>query len=139
MSFLVDTNVLSEFAKDHPDDNVFKWVLSNEANLYVSSFTLGELKYGVAILPEGKRKQVLQAWLTRTYEILEGRILSFDRIVADTWAEVRASLRKEGRVLPTIDSIIAAIAIRHDLTIATRNVRDFDGMSVPVVNPFEAL
>ena len=138
MKYLLDTNVLSQFAKDKPDSHVDKWVSENEANLYVSTLTIGELKYGISVLPEGKRKRVLQAWLTRTNDIMDGRILSFNRAVAYVWAEMRASLRKEGRMIPSIDGMIAAIAIRYELAIATRNVADFEGVGVRLINPFEA-
>ncbi len=138
MSFLADTNVLSELARARPSDQVVKWARANQGQLYVSTITLGELKFGVAILRESKRKRALQEWLSRLNEIMDGRTLSFNRAVAYVWADMRAKLKRDGHIMPVADGMIAAIAKRHDLTIATRNTADFHGIGVPVFNPFES-
>lgn len=137
MSFLVDTNILSELAKSKPSDPVVEWAREHQSDLYISTITLGELKYGIAVLRESKRKRALQDWLTRTNEIMEGRILSFNRAVAYVWADLRAKLKRDGQNLPVADGLIAATAKRHELTIVTRNTADFAATKLSVLNPFE--
>ena len=137
MSYLVDTNVLSELTKSSPDDNVITWMRDHESELYVSVITLGELKYGIAILPDGKRKTALQAWLSQTAKTMEGTTLSFNRSVSYVWADLRAAAKSKGVDLPLADGMIAATAKRHELTVATRNAIDFRHAKVKTVDPYE--
>ena len=137
MSYLVDTNVLSELTRPAPDANVVAWMRENENQLYISTITLGELKNGIAVLPDGKRKAALQAWLSQTAKVMDGTTLAFNRSVAYVWADLRASAKSKGIDLPLADGMIAAIAKRHELTVATRNIADFKHAKVKTVNPYE--
>ena len=137
MSFLVDTNVLSELAKPKPDAKVVAWLRDNEPNLYVSSITIGELRKGVESLPAGKRRAALQTWLTGMCQRMEGRVLSFNVATAHVWGQMVARWDKSGRSVPALDSQLAATASRHGLTMVTRNVDDFKHTGVKVLNPFQ--
>lgn len=135
MSYLVDTNVLSELAKSNPDARVVEWLREHEGELYVSAITIGELRRGIERLSAGKRKAGLQAWLNDLCRVMEGRILSFNASTAHVWGQILAKCEKKGVTLPSLDSQIAATAHRHGLAIVTRNDSDFRGTGVKVVNP----
>lgn len=137
MSFLVDTNVLSELAKAKPDAKVVAWLRDNEPKLYVSSISIGELRKGVESLPTGKRKAGLQTWLNGICQRMEGRILSFNTSTAHVWGQLVASWEKSGHTVPALDSQLAATASRHGLTMVTRNVDDFKSTGLKVLNPFQ--
>jgi predicted nucleic acid-binding protein len=138
MGFLVDTNVFSEHLKRSPQPEVLAWIRENESELYLSTITVGEIRLGIELLDEGKRKQQYEKWLQGLTRIMQGRILSYNRASAHVWGQMQASLEKSGGRLPDLDSQIAAIALRHGLTVATRNESDFLRTGVTVVNPFEA-
>lgn len=138
MKYLVDTNVLSELTRASPDPNVVNWMRDHENELHFSTITLGELRYGIAILPDGKRKTALQAWLSQTARLMEGTTLAFNRSVAYVWADLRAAAKSKGIDLPLADGMIAAIARRHELTVATRNTSDFEHAKIKTVNPYES-
>ena len=136
--FLIDTYVLSEYSRpEDPDVLVRAWLETAPRELqYVSVINLAEIKKGIELLAEGRRRRELQNWLANELEDwFSGHILPVDRRVADCWAQLAAGGIKIGRPLPTIDSLIAATAIAHNLTIATRNVRDFEAAGVKVINP----
>ena len=137
--FLIDTNVLSEYSRpDGPDVRVRAWLEMAPRELqYVSVINLAEIKKGIELLAEGRRRRELQNWLANELEDwFSGHILPVDRRVADCWAQLAAGGIKIGRPLPAIDSLIAATAIAHNLTIATRNIRDFEAAGVKVTNPW---
>ncbi|MFO1196396.1 MAG: type II toxin-antitoxin system VapC family toxin [Burkholderiaceae bacterium] len=135
MSYLVDTNVLSELRRRDPDANVVRWFAERPATtLYLSVLTLGELRKGVEGLPEGSRKRRLLDWLEvelPTY--FAGRVLPVDSVVADRWGRLLAN---SGRPLPAIDSLLAATALAHGLTLVTRNLRDFPHPDLQVLDPW---
>lgn len=137
MGYLTDTNIVSELMKPSPDPGVKAWVQQNLSEIYLSSITIGEIRYGISLLEEGKRKQLLQAWLKTLARATEGRTLSFNRSVAYVWADMRAGLSQEGIRLPLADGMIAATARRYGHVIATRNIGDFANVGVPVINPFD--
>lgn len=137
MSFLVDTNVVSELTRPKPDQAVVDWMARNLDQVYISTITVGELRYGIERLPIGKRKKSLHAWLTETCRIMDGRILSFNTSACHVWGQLRAKWEAEGLRVSVIDGQIAAIAVRHSLKVATRNVADFRRTDVRTVNPFE--
>lgn len=137
MSYLVDTNVLSELAKAKPDAKVVAWLRDNEPKLYVSSISIGELRKGVESLPAGKRKAGLQTWLNGICQRMEGRILSFNTSTAHVWGQLIARWEKSGHTVPALDSQLAATASRHGLTMVTRNVDDFKSTGLKVLNPFQ--
>jgi len=136
MSFLVDTNVLSESAKPKPDAGVMAWLRENERELYVSTITVGELRRGIERLPDGARKTKLRHWLQSLCDCMQGRVLSFSTSSAHVWGQLKAKWDAAGLVVPTLDSQIAAIAKRHGLTVVTRNTRDYSKTGVKVLNPF---
>ncbi|GHT83565.1 ribonuclease VapC [Betaproteobacteria bacterium] len=136
MSYLIDTNVLSELRKRVPDTNVVRWVAERPAaTLYLSVLTLGELRKGITALPEGARRQKLQDWLeVELPAFFAGRILPVDVAVAERWGWLMGAA---GRSLPAIDSLLAATALTHKLTLVTRNLKDFHPPNLDVQNPWE--
>lgn len=134
MKYLVDANVLSEPTKIQPDAGVLAWFRQHERDIVVDPIVLGELRVGVLVLPRGRKRTRLLQWLNRVEESIE--CLPWDQSVGQCWAELVAELRRKGRVLPLLDSMIAATALRHELTVVTRNVRDFEHAGVAVVDPF---
>lgn len=135
MKFLVDANVLSEPTKPVPMARVVTWLRDNESELAVNPIVLGELEYGILLLPAGRRRKRLQDWFAAGVQRL--RVLDFDAASATTWARLLAGLKKKGLAMPVKDSLIAASALAHGLAVATRNVADFRRAGVRVVNPFE--
>ena len=133
MSYLIDTNVLSELRRKTPDANVVKWVNSRPAtSLYLSVLTLGELRKGIDSLADAKRRLKLVDWLDTALPLfIAGRILAIDQGVADHWGRL---LAVAGRPLPAIDSLLGATAVHHGLTMVTRNSKDFDNLGLEVLN-----
>jgi len=139
--FLIDTNVLSEYNRpEGPDAGVKRWLETTERqSQYVSVITLAEIQMGIELLAEGKRRLQLEQWLKQDLEVwFSARILPVDREVAGRWASLVAQRARAGRPLPTVDSLIAATALAHDLTIVTRNTRDFEGIGTTLINPWDA-
>lgn len=135
MSYLIDTNVLSELRRREPDIRVQHWFADRSNNsLYLSVLTLGELRKGIAKMPASPRQEALLSWLEAELpRFFFGRILPVDALVADTWGQITA---QTSRPLPAIDSLLAATAMTHRLTLVTRNVRDFQWPGLSVVNPW---
>jgi predicted nucleic acid-binding protein len=137
--FLLDTNVISEFNKHSgPDASVKRWVETTQLRYqFVSVIRLAEIHKGVELLAEGKRRGQLEVWLETEFERwFADRILPVDRKIAARWASLVAQGKKSGRPLPTLDSLIAATALTHDLIIVTRDTRDFEGVGVTTINPW---
>lgn len=134
MKFLVDANVLSEPTKPSPDSRVLDWLRAREPDIAVDPVILGELRFGILILPKGKKRAALERW----FDGGAGRLhcLSWDADTGLKWAELLARLRKTGKTMPIKDSLIAATAIVHGLAVATRNRIDFEKAGVHVVDPF---
>lgn len=137
MSYLVDTNVLSELRRRDPDANVVRWMADRPATtLHLSVLTVGELRKGVEGMAEGARKRRLLDWLEIELPMFfAGRILPVDAAVADRWGRL---LAQAGRPLPAIDSLLAATALAHGLTLITRNLRDFQHPDLRVLDPWTA-
>jgi predicted nucleic acid-binding protein len=137
LSYLVDTNVLSELRRKQPDGNVIKWLEKRPpTTLFLSALTMGELRKGIEPMPEGERKRSYLDWLEiELRRFFSGRILAIDEPVADRWGCLVA---QAGRALPAIDSLLAATALTHGLTLVTRNERDFQHPGLDVINPWEA-
>lgn len=136
MSYLVDTNVLSEQAKPMPDAKVIEWLRQHEGELYVSTITIGEIRRGIERLPDGKRKLQLQKWLQSLCDCMQGRILGFNTSTAHVWGQLKAKWEKAGVNVPSLDSQIAATASRHSLVLVTRNTSDFEKTGIRTLNPF---
>ncbi len=137
MSFLVDANVLCEGTRPAAAPRVLAWLAQHDVRLCVSVITLGEILKGIRLLPRGRRRTQLERWLVELETSFEGRILPVDSAIMQTWAELYARHQSAGRLLSSFDSLLAATALRHGLTVATRNLTDFP-KDVPVVNPWAA-
>ena len=137
-SYLVDTNVWSEILKKEPDSQVIAWMREHEASLYISAVTIGELKYGIDRLAEGRRKRAFQTWLSALIARMQGRVLNYNTSVATVWGQLQAKSERKGIRLPSLDSQIAATALRHSLVVATRNEKDFNHTGLKTENPFKA-
>lgn len=136
MSWLLDADVLSQPAKKNGHAGVIAWLEQEKDKCYTSAIVIAQLAYWVRG-KRGKQREALQAWLTRLIEALHGRILGFNVSVAHVWAEQRHKLEEIGQPMPVEDSYIAAIAIRHNLTVVTGNEKDFRRPGIKLFNPFE--
>jgi predicted nucleic acid-binding protein len=135
MSYLLDTNILFETIRRAPNKAVLAWLegVPGEA-LFVSVLTLGEIRKGVEAVEEKKRREKLRLWLKHELPAwFEGRVLPVDMAVADRWGRILAEV---GRPVPTIDSLLAATALHHELRLVTRNAKDFSYPGLEVINPF---
>jgi predicted nucleic acid-binding protein len=138
MSWLLDTDVLSQPAKKKGDLRVVAWLEAERDACYTSAVVIAQLAYWVRS-KEGKSRESLQAWLTRLIDAMHGRIHGFNVSVAHVWAEQERMLETAGQRMPVEDSYIAATARRHNLTIVTGNDRDFRRPGLKVFNPFKEL
>lgn len=135
MSFLLDTNVLSELRKKDRNEHVIAWLEGVDAGeLYLSVLVVGEARYGIELRRrrDPRHAAALERWYAKVFADHAERILDVDRRIADVWGHLRAP-----RPLPAIDSLLAATAIVHDLTLVTRNVGQLEGVEVALLNPFE--
>lgn len=136
--FLLDTNVISERSKAQPDERVRAWLAAHQVGeTSLSVITLAELEQGILRLGDTKRAAELQDFLGRVEVQFAGRILGIDRAVARTWANMTAAAIAAGQPLGYADSLIAATALTHGLTVVTRNERDFVPSGVSVINPWQ--
>ncbi len=135
---LLDTNVLSELMRPMPDNAVEAWIgLQPPASLFISTITEAELRYGAALMPNGRRRDTVAAAIEgMMMEDFHGRILAFDSAAAIFYAQIAANRRAGGRPITPFDAQIAAIARSRGATLATRNVADFEGCGVEIVNPW---
>jgi toxin FitB len=138
MSWLLDTDVLSQPVKTNGDPRVIEWLEAEEDNCYTSSVVIAQLAFWVRS-KEGRRRVALQQWLSKLIDSLEGRIHSFNVSAAHVWADQQSTLLKAGALMPVEDSYIAAIARRHSLTVVTGNDRHFTRPGLKVFNPFKEL
>jgi hypothetical protein len=136
MKFLVDTNILSEPTKPRPNPGVEKRIADHEADFYTSSLVMAELLNGLEKLPESGRKRRLAQQIEKLVERFGGRILSINLRVVREWVRLQAELRSKSRTMPWEDSIIAATARHHGLTLATHNTADFIHAAVRLYDPF---
>lgn len=138
MRYLLDTCVISELAAKQADGKVIEWIDHiAEERLLLSVITIGEIKRGIERLPDSKKKRDLDRWLAEGLLVrFKDRILSVDSGVMLTWGELMARLEKAGRTLPAIDSLVAAIALHHQVLLATRNEKDFLDTGVRIFNPW---
>ena len=134
MKYLVDANVLSEPTKPSTHPPVVHWLRVHEPDIAVDPVILGELRFGVLLLPRGKRRAALEAWFDEG--VGRVRCLPWDADTGLKWAELLAGLRKAGKAMPVKDSFIAATALLHGLTVVTLNSADFTNAGVKVMNPF---
>lgn len=135
MTFLVDANVLSEATRPEPNLRVLEWLTRHEREIAVDPIILGEIRFGIFLLPAGKRRTRLERWFQDGVERIH--CLTWEAATGLRWARLLADLRADGRSMPVKDSLIAATALVHGLTVVTRNRRDFEPAGVDIVDPFE--
>jgi toxin FitB len=139
--YLVDTNVPSELTREQPDQSVAAFLRkAGTSSLYLSVMTIGEICKGIAALPPSQKRTGLQSWLDGSVRLwFAGRVLPVTEEIAERWGYLAATAKQQGLTLAVVDGVIAATALHHDLTIVTRNVRDFSGLGVDVFNPWDAV
>jgi predicted nucleic acid-binding protein len=137
---LLDTNVVSEGWKPKPNPQVVAWLNAQPADsVYVCIPVFAELRFGVELLDPGPRKDRLQAWVDRLEtEVYQGQILTLDLLAAHEFGRLAACRQKSGRRMDPMDAMIAAIALAHGMTLATRDTQDFADLGLDLINPFEA-
>lgn len=135
---ILDTNVLSELMRPSPSDAVVRWIAAQPVtSLYITSVTQAEILYGLALLPDGRRRSDLLAAAGLMFaEDFSGRVLPFDGAAAEAFAQAAVGRRRAGRPTGTFDAQIAAIARSRDAAVATRNVADFQDCGVTVIDPW---
>jgi predicted nucleic acid-binding protein len=136
VTFLVDANVLSEPTRAAPNQTVVHWLRHHEGEIAVDPVILGEVRFGILLLPKGRRRTRLEQWFEAGVQRLH--CLTWEAETGLRWAELLAGLRASGRAMPIKDSLIAASALVHGLTVATRNRTDFEHAGVTIVDPFSA-
>ena len=134
MKYLVDANILSEPTKPVPTPGVIEWLRQNEREMAVDPIILGEIRFGILLLPKGKRRSRLEQWFEGGVQRLY--CIPWEAETGLRWAELLARLRASGRAMPIKDSLIAATALVHGLAVATRNGTDFKKAGVKIVDPF---
>ncbi|MBK7976228.1 MAG: PIN domain-containing protein [Deltaproteobacteria bacterium] len=134
MTYLVDANVLSEVTKAKPEPRVVEWLQANERDLVVDPIIVGEIRFGIHLLPRGRRRERLERWFGEG--IARIHCVPWDFETGLRWAQLLADLRAAGLVMPIKDSMIAATALKHGFTVVTRNGRDFDKAGVAIFDPF---
>ena len=138
MTYLLDTNVVSEWVKPRPNGNVIAWLAeASEDEIFISVCTFAELHFGVASMARGKRRDHLDAWLRSDLPArFDRRIVGIDVSIAVAWGDIQARARQKGRPVGPMDGLIAATAEVHDMTIVTRNTKHFEAVGVPLLNPW---
>ena len=139
MSFLLDTNVVSEWVRPRPDENVVAWLAAvDEEQVFMSVVSFAELRRGVDLLADGRRRERLEHWIVDDLATrFDGRVLDVDRRVADSWGRIMARTRRAGRSLAAMDAFFAATAACYELTLVTRNTRDFDSAGIALHDPWQ--
>ncbi len=134
MKYLVDSNVLSEVTRPHASAKVIRWLRDHEADFVVNPIVLGEIQYGIGLTSSARKRAELQQWFEDGLRRL--RVLDIDSGTASTWSALLVGLRKNGKAMPVKDSLIAASALQHKLTIVTSNTTDFQHAGVKLIDPF---
>lgn len=138
MRLLLDTNVLSEVTKPRPDEGVLKWLHGlDEDRTFISIISIAEIRRGVSLMDNGRKRDALDEWLT--YDLpqrFENRIIPVEGPVALAWGDLMALAKRSGRRLASMDGLIAATAVAHQLTLATRNTKDFEGFGIDIIDPW---
>jgi len=135
---LLDTNVLSEPLRASPNQGVVDWIdLQVVGTLFLASVTVAELRYGIACMPKGKRRDVLhQAFEGKVLPLFTGRVLAFDLEATKVYAEVMSDARAQGQAIAVADGLIASTAKTHGMSVATRDTQPFEFAGVTVINPW---
>jgi toxin FitB len=138
--YLLDTNCISEVVRAHPEPRVLSWLeATDERLLYLSVLTLGEIRKGVAGLPQSKRRRRLESWLELELQArFSGRVLPIDAAIADRWGILTVEAKQKGLGIAKIDGLLAATALHFNLTLVSRNVNDFASTPVLLLDPWTA-
>ena len=141
MNFLLDTNVVSEWTKPRPDAGLVAWLAdADEDRIFLSVITIAELRHGIERLPAGARRRRLDTWLTKQVPLrFEARLLVVDAETANIWGQVMARGRAAGHPPGTMDAFIAATVLRHEMTLVTRNIADFETLGVRRISPWRSV
>ena len=136
---ILDTNVVSELMRALPSEEVVRWVVAQPASgLYITSIAQAEILHGILLLPAGKKRNAIQAAAESMFAVeFNGRVLAFDGDAARAYAIIAADRRRAGRPISQFDAQIAAIALTARATLATRNLSDFEGCGLKIVNPWD--
>ena len=136
--FLIDTNVLSELTKPAPSLKVETFLRDSKDRVFVSVLSIGEIRKGISSLPLSSKRALLEEWLDNEIMPWFGpRALPVSLQISERWGDLSAELRRKGQPRPVIDTLLAATALVHDLTLVTRNTSDYQGLRVSVLNPWE--
>ncbi|MGO7226457.1 type II toxin-antitoxin system VapC family toxin [Rhizobium ruizarguesonis] len=138
MRLLLDTNVLSEVIRPRPDAHVLQWLDDlDEDRSFISVVSIAEIRRGVALMESGRKRDALAEWLAQDLpQRFEQRVIPVDQAVAITWGDLMGLAKRSGRGLSSMGGLIAATAIAHDLTLATRNIKDFESLGIELVDPW---
>ena len=138
--YLVDTNILSELTKPTPSPRVEAFLRQSKDRVFVSVFSIGEIRKGIASLPASNRRVILENWLNdEIIPWLGERVLPVTLAIAERWGDLSAKLKAKGRPRPVVDAVLAATAFKHDLVLVTRNVRDYEDLGITILNPWEGV
>jgi len=140
VSFLLDTNVLSETMRPCPDAGVLDWLQNvDEDSVFISVASIAEIQRGVSLMETGRRRKLIAQWLEVDLPVrFDGRLLTIDVRIARAWGELTVLASRAGGMLHPMDGFFAATAAVHELTLVTRNVRDFTSIGIPLLNPWSA-
>ncbi|MEZ2224471.1 type II toxin-antitoxin system VapC family toxin [Rhizobium sp. RCC_161_2] len=138
MKLLLDTNVLSEVTRPLPDARVLQWLDTlDEDRSFISVVSIAEIRRGVTLMDQGRKRDALAAWLTDDLpQRFERRVLLVDASIALAWGDLMDHAKRKGRGLSSMDGLIAATAIAHQLTLATRNIKDFQDLGIDLIDPW---
>lgn len=137
MSFLLDTNVVSEWTRPRPEPRVIRWLdEADEDRVYLSVITVAEIRHGIERVAQSTRRDRLRAWLDELATRFEGRVLGVDWRIAEAWGVLVARGYKAGRPIGVMDGFLAATAATYDLTLVTRNTSDFTPLGLPLLDPW---
>jgi predicted nucleic acid-binding protein len=138
MSFLLDTNVISEPKQKQPNERVLEWLdEQDESKFYLSILTIGEIKKGIARLESSRKKAGLESWLEQLRIRFSPRILPLSEKTFLVWGKMCGELDRQGVLRPGFDSLLEATALEHDLIFVTRNIKNFFDSQITIINPWE--
>lgn len=139
MNLLLDTNVLSEVTRPRPDERVLRWLHAlDEDRTFISVVSIAEIRRGIALMEMGRKRDLLAEWLEHDLpRRFDGRVIPVEASVARTWGDLMALAKRKGRGLASMDGLIAATAIAHDLILVTRNTKDFEGFGLDILDPWD--
>jgi toxin FitB len=140
LQYLLDTCVISEFVKPNPEPKVIECLNAIDPDqVFLSAVTIGEIQFGISNRPPSNRRTELEVWLNESlFQQFTNRILSLDTDIFLTWGQMTAQQRQQGKPMGVMDSLIAAVALRHRMILITRNVSDFSATGLSLLNPWES-